>query len=126
MLGDESIVDILKLQDGSWNDELVRHSFSEEETDAILGLPSSKFVLDESLLWNFDKSRSYSVRSAFDSEMGGASCWNLQNQYGCFKINTNTTLNSHDKITGIGMVIRNSNGHVMASLCQIVKAYFHL
>ena len=36
---------------------------------------------------------------------------------GSFKINTDASVNSRDKITGIGIIIRDGAGHVMASLC---------
>ncbi|KAK2635418.1 hypothetical protein Ddye_030210 [Dipteronia dyeriana] len=40
VLGEWATVDVLKLEDGSWNKEVVRQAFSVEEADAILSLPS--------------------------------------------------------------------------------------
>ncbi|KAK3217805.1 hypothetical protein Dsin_011775 [Dipteronia sinensis] len=37
---------------------------------------------------------------------------------GVFKINTDAALNFRNNISGIGVAIRDCNGHVMASLCQ--------
>ncbi|KAK3222937.1 hypothetical protein Dsin_009962 [Dipteronia sinensis] len=65
VLGEWSFVDSLKLQDGSWNDVLVRKSFSEEEAEAILSLPSSRMGIHDSFLWHYDKSGTYSVKSGY-------------------------------------------------------------
>ncbi|TXG48260.1 hypothetical protein EZV62_027554 [Acer yangbiense] len=43
---------------------------------------------------------------------------------GVFKINTDAALNENDFQFGISVVIRNYQGHVMASLCQIIKASY--
>ncbi|KAK3185204.1 hypothetical protein Dsin_032490 [Dipteronia sinensis] len=65
VLGEWSYVDSLKLQDGSWDEVLVRQSFSEEEGKAILSLPLSRMRLHDSLLWHYDKSVTYSVKSGY-------------------------------------------------------------
>ncbi|KAK3213054.1 hypothetical protein Dsin_017760 [Dipteronia sinensis] len=43
---------------------------------------------------------------------------------GVFKINTDAPLNNRDKVSGIGMVIRDCNGHVMASMCHNIRVCF--
>ncbi|KAK3218383.1 hypothetical protein Dsin_012353 [Dipteronia sinensis] len=65
VLGEWSSMDSFKLQDGSWDDVLVRQSFSEEEAEAILSLPSSRIGLNDSIIWHFDNSGVYSVRSGY-------------------------------------------------------------
>ncbi|KAK3205111.1 hypothetical protein Dsin_019157 [Dipteronia sinensis] len=62
VLGEWSSVDSLKLQNGSWNDVLVRQSFSKEDAEAIL---TSRMGIHDSLLWHYDKSGTYSVKSGY-------------------------------------------------------------
>ena len=65
ILGDKAPVSVLKLRDGSWNVDVVKGSFSREEANAILGLPCSNVELEDSLLWQFEKSGNYSMRSGY-------------------------------------------------------------
>ena len=50
--------------------------------------------------------------------------WKAQ-PVGMFKINTDAALRFCDKVSGIDVVIRDSNGHAMASLCQNINANYH-
>ncbi|KAK2665216.1 hypothetical protein Ddye_003790 [Dipteronia dyeriana] len=43
---------------------------------------------------------------------------------GYFKINTDATLSFSDKISGIGVVIRDSGGRVMACLCGNARGFY--
>ncbi|KAK2645797.1 hypothetical protein Ddye_020992 [Dipteronia dyeriana] len=65
VLGEWPMVNDLKDQEGLWDVSLIRQSFSMEEADAILSLPSSRSVIQDSLLWHFDKSGNYSVQSGY-------------------------------------------------------------
>ena len=44
---------------------LVLNSFLKEEVKAILGIPSSLSHLDDYILWHYEKSGNYSVRSGY-------------------------------------------------------------
>ncbi|KAK2647043.1 hypothetical protein Ddye_022238 [Dipteronia dyeriana] len=205
-----SAMDSLKLQDGSWDDVLVRQSFSKEEAKAILSLPSSRIGLNDSLLWHFDKSETLlhalwrcsslkSVRSCSGVGRDGKvldslsfldfvlycrdiygihrleflcvtwwRIWFRRNRWvhsrslmdeacilnwaevfiqdfqaanrrdgdplaprmpskwlvppvGVFKINTDVALREQGKVSRIGVVIRDWNSLVMASLCQNIR-----
>ncbi|KAK0607443.1 hypothetical protein LWI29_015165 [Acer saccharum] len=55
----------LKREDGSWNEELIRQTFWEDEVQSILGIPTSRLALDDFLLWHYEKSGRYSVKSGY-------------------------------------------------------------
>ncbi|KAL5865105.1 hypothetical protein ACOSQ3_002619 [Xanthoceras sorbifolium] len=50
-------------EEGDWNMELVKNSFSPENADAILSIPHSP--REDALCWHFDKLGKFSVRSAY-------------------------------------------------------------
>ncbi|TXG72624.1 hypothetical protein EZV62_001203 [Acer yangbiense] len=54
-----------------WNVSLVRSAFASEEVDAILSLPLGSTHANDSLLWHFNKSGVYSVKSGI--LLGGGS-----------------------------------------------------
>ncbi|TXG65923.1 hypothetical protein EZV62_007198 [Acer yangbiense] len=65
---ENSTVDLLLRDRGSWDIPLVRQSFFEEEAEAILSLPLSNSGLDDSFLWHFGKFGDYSVKSGYWNE----------------------------------------------------------
>ena len=66
VLGDAAIVRSLVTESGRWNSQLIRESFLANEADAILSLPLSATTMDDFLIWHFEKSGSYSVRSGYN------------------------------------------------------------
>ena len=50
---------------GQWNSQLIYSSFVAEEAEAILSLPIGASRRDDSLLWHFEKSGSYTVKSGY-------------------------------------------------------------
>ncbi|KAL3830578.1 hypothetical protein ACJIZ3_019380 [Penstemon smallii] len=50
---------------GIWNRDLIFSCFSEEEAAAILSIPLGNRVFTDSLIWHFDRSGSFTVRSAY-------------------------------------------------------------
>ncbi|KAK3184510.1 hypothetical protein Dsin_031796 [Dipteronia sinensis] len=135
-----------------------------------MSLPPCSSGLEDNLLWHFDKSGSFSIRSEYwvandlrtlvalrnqvvhsnvkvpnsdicgwvtnyiqefrvtnkDGQRGGAGDATLESATkGMFKINTDAALRFCDKVYGIGVVIRDSNGLVMAILCQNINVNYH-
>ncbi|KAK3225535.1 hypothetical protein Dsin_005397 [Dipteronia sinensis] len=63
-----------------WNVDLVKESFSSEEGDAILGLPSFSIETSDRLIWHFHNSGVYSVCSGYwlaQSPLSRPSCSGL-------------------------------------------------
>lgn len=65
MLEENATVDELKMESGRWDATLVRESFLANEAKEILGLPPCSNESDDRLLWHFNSSGSYSVRSGY-------------------------------------------------------------
>ncbi|KAK2662429.1 hypothetical protein Ddye_001003 [Dipteronia dyeriana] len=65
MLGENSTVRSLISPTGGWNSELIRVSFVEEEADAILSLPLAATSTPDSMVWHFDNTGEYTVRSGY-------------------------------------------------------------
>ncbi|KAK2635239.1 hypothetical protein Ddye_030031 [Dipteronia dyeriana] len=55
----------MKLPYGGWNVNLVHESFLSADADLILSLPLSNSVVEDSLLWHFETSGCYTVRSGY-------------------------------------------------------------
>ncbi|KAK2643210.1 hypothetical protein Ddye_024973 [Dipteronia dyeriana] len=55
----------LKLPNGAWNENMIRAPFWPEDVNMILSLPWSPRAQSDSLMWHFDKSGSYSVKSGY-------------------------------------------------------------
>ncbi|KAK2659022.1 hypothetical protein Ddye_005555 [Dipteronia dyeriana] len=64
-LGVDVVVSDMKLPFGGWNVNLVHESLLSADDDLILSLPLSNSVVENSLIWNFEKSNSYTVRSGY-------------------------------------------------------------
>ncbi|KAK0585538.1 hypothetical protein LWI29_030060 [Acer saccharum] len=62
-------VDSLMFSHGVWNENLMRQSFFKEEAEAILSIPLSGFILNDSLLWHYEISGNYSVKSGYKLAM---------------------------------------------------------
>ncbi|KAK0608384.1 hypothetical protein LWI29_029944 [Acer saccharum] len=65
MLGEWATVDELKCGDGSWNSDVVRQAFVHVDADAILGIPTGRMELDDSILWHYEVLGSFSVKSSY-------------------------------------------------------------
>ncbi|KAL5554900.1 hypothetical protein UlMin_037136 [Ulmus minor] len=50
---------------GSWDSTLIQASFHEEEANAILSLPLPRRSMPDTVLWHYDKSGHYTVRSGY-------------------------------------------------------------
>ncbi|KAL5537570.1 hypothetical protein UlMin_045558 [Ulmus minor] len=50
---------------GSWDTTLIRASFHKDEAEAILSLPLPRRTIPDTLLWHYDKSGHYTVRSGY-------------------------------------------------------------
>ncbi|KAL5551374.1 hypothetical protein UlMin_001550 [Ulmus minor] len=65
VLGKFDKVSSLITASGSWDSSLIRESFHEDEAEAILSLPLPRRTTSDSLLWHYDKSGHYTVRSGY-------------------------------------------------------------
>jgi hypothetical protein len=65
MLGILAIMDSLKLDSGEWNESVVRGSFFSDDVDLILSIAPSLSKMEDTLVWHFNPSRCYSVRSGY-------------------------------------------------------------
>ncbi|KAK2638558.1 hypothetical protein Ddye_026353 [Dipteronia dyeriana] len=65
VLGKDTVEADLKTANGDWRADLIRDSFSLEEADVILGFPPCYSDLLDRLLWYFEKSSGFSVRSGY-------------------------------------------------------------
>ena len=59
------IADLLDPDTGWWNRVLVMQHFNHEDGEAILRVPLSRRVIQDSLFWTFTKSGDYTVRSGY-------------------------------------------------------------
>ena len=59
------IADLLDPDTGWWNRVLVMQHFNHEDEEAILRVPLSRRVIQDSLFWTFTKSGDYTVRSEY-------------------------------------------------------------
>ncbi|KAK3227490.1 hypothetical protein Dsin_007352 [Dipteronia sinensis] len=127
VLGEWATVDSLKLPSGDWNAVLIKNSFFTEEAKAILSLPRLTWMTASSgILINLAFFRSRVAIGWLDSGSTLArpsERWQSP-QAGVFKINTDAATRVRDGTSGIGVVIRDSHGHVRASLCQNLNANF--
>ncbi|KAL5568229.1 hypothetical protein UlMin_024804 [Ulmus minor] len=65
VLGKFDKVSSLIIASGSWDSSLIRESFHEDEAEAILSLPLPRRSTSDTLLWHYDKSGHYTVRSGY-------------------------------------------------------------
>ncbi|KAL5547561.1 hypothetical protein UlMin_002792 [Ulmus minor] len=65
VLGKFDKVSSLITASGSWDSSLIRESFHEDEAEAILSLPLPRRTTSDTLLWHYDKSGHYTVRSGY-------------------------------------------------------------
>ncbi|KAL5552091.1 hypothetical protein UlMin_002267 [Ulmus minor] len=65
VLGKFDKVSSLITASGSWDSSLIRNSFHEDEAEAILSLPLPRRSTPDTLLWHYDKSGHYTVRSGY-------------------------------------------------------------
>ncbi|KAL5574087.1 hypothetical protein UlMin_023684 [Ulmus minor] len=65
VLGNFDKVSSLITASGSWNSSLIRESFHEDEANAILSMPLPRRTTPDTLLWHYDKSGHYTVRSRY-------------------------------------------------------------
>ncbi|KAL5556985.1 hypothetical protein UlMin_039221 [Ulmus minor] len=65
VLGELDKVSSLITASGSWDSNLIRASFHPDEAEAILSLPLPRRNIPDSLLWHYDKSGHYTVRSGY-------------------------------------------------------------
>ena len=59
------LVSELKSPSGNWNESLIRETFLMDDADCILSIPCSSTVRRDSLIWHFEKSGSFTVKSAY-------------------------------------------------------------
>ncbi|KAL5568003.1 hypothetical protein UlMin_024578 [Ulmus minor] len=65
VLGEFAKVSSLITASGSWDSSIIRESFHEDEAEAILSLPLPRRSTPDTLLWHYDKSGHYTVRSGY-------------------------------------------------------------
>ncbi|KAK2655636.1 hypothetical protein Ddye_008688 [Dipteronia dyeriana] len=128
-----AIVDSLKHASCECNGDVLSNNFFPEEADAIIGIPPCSTHLDDSLFLHFDKAWCFTVRSGYWSSkldngqplsvVPTASCWQIP-YMGVFKTNTDVGLRESDKVSGVGVVVRDSNGKVRLAYCHHLSAYF--
>ncbi|KAL5756474.1 hypothetical protein ACOSP7_020892 [Xanthoceras sorbifolium] len=64
-LNENSIVSSLKTTSGAWNEVLIRASFSDLESEAILSLSQAPDLSPDTLYWHDDKLGIYTVKSEY-------------------------------------------------------------
>ena len=62
---DYMVADLLDPDSGWWNRVLVMQHFNHEDREAILRVPLSRRVIQDSLFWTFTKFGDYTVRSEY-------------------------------------------------------------
>ncbi|KAK2661119.1 hypothetical protein Ddye_007652 [Dipteronia dyeriana] len=102
VLGELTIVDMLHSINEKWNDNMVRQNFFKEDAESV------------EFLKNFQQVH---VGEGGVSQRFSRRVLRRPPSLGLFKINTDVALSSRDKTTGLGVVIRDSDGRVMSSLC---------
>ncbi|KAL5544814.1 hypothetical protein UlMin_008598 [Ulmus minor] len=65
VLGKFDKVNSLITASGSWDSSLIRESFHKDVAEAILSLPLPRRTTPDTLLWHYDKSGQYTVRSRY-------------------------------------------------------------
>ncbi|KAL5549576.1 hypothetical protein UlMin_004807, partial [Ulmus minor] len=65
VLGEFAKVSSLITASGSWDTSIIRESFHEDEAEAILSIPLPRRTTPDTLLWHYDKSGHYTVRSGY-------------------------------------------------------------
>ncbi|KAL5566290.1 hypothetical protein UlMin_029454 [Ulmus minor] len=65
VLGNFEKVSSLITASGAWDSNLIRTSFHPDEAEAILSLPLPRQKVPDSLLWHYDKSGHYTIRSGY-------------------------------------------------------------
>ncbi|KAL5545467.1 hypothetical protein UlMin_005154 [Ulmus minor] len=65
VLGNFENVSSLIIASGAWDSNLIRTFFHPDEAEAILSLPLPRRKVPDSLLWHYDKSGHYTVRSGY-------------------------------------------------------------
>ncbi|KAK2653334.1 hypothetical protein Ddye_013190 [Dipteronia dyeriana] len=64
-LDENVMVDFLKTDFGGWNIDLLQDTFIADDVDQIFSIPPSNPSIGDYLLWHFEKSGEYSVRSGY-------------------------------------------------------------
>ncbi|KAK2658363.1 hypothetical protein Ddye_004896 [Dipteronia dyeriana] len=135
---------------GGWNHQLVRDSFLPMDAELILVLPLISSSDRDSLVWHFDRFGCYSVRSGYwvglnlgsllpsssGSSVFGILNDNLLDQqwivrarpivawdspaFGFFKVNVDASVSSSKGMSGVGVIIRDHAGLVVASSVAIL------
>ncbi|TXG65025.1 hypothetical protein EZV62_012019 [Acer yangbiense] len=110
-------VDYLKLPFGNWNDELVVESFCEEEAEAILSLPPCASAMDDiSHGMKLDVVCLICLKHAKTTFHTLWLCHVL--------LSLRSLCGLIGDVSSIGVVIRDSQGHVRASLCQKLNGFY--
>ncbi|KAK2639502.1 hypothetical protein Ddye_027297 [Dipteronia dyeriana] len=137
MLEEKAKVSELKLPSGAWNETLIRGVFLSADVDLILSIPflfssrrnmflhnSGSLLLDDVLPWVTAYGKEYS--RAIEPEVGrdGSNIHKIEKwippSSGGYKVNTDVVLDAQEGHIGVGIIIRNDVGDVMASGAQRV------
>jgi hypothetical protein len=60
-----TVGNLMQQNSKSWNEEIVRHIFTEETTQMVLNIPLFPQVTEDNLVWNPEKNGHYSVKSVY-------------------------------------------------------------
>ncbi|KAK3211190.1 hypothetical protein Dsin_015896 [Dipteronia sinensis] len=104
---DLKFVSQLKSASGAWNDVLIREVFLEDDVTSTLSIPTSRGTAKGGWGW----------------VMGRDTRWNPPRE-GIYKINCDASVDAKNELVGLGLVIRNHLGEVMATGAYWLKENF--
>ncbi|KAK3204628.1 hypothetical protein Dsin_018674 [Dipteronia sinensis] len=152
-LGIDATVDCLVSPSGGWDMRHLQQNFLDCDVNAMLEIPLGAGVTNDTIVWHFEGSGAYSVKSGYckiscfdvvwwsrnfvaecQSHVsikkpnlmvanGIAPCWRPP-MAGSYKINCSAVTKVGNHRVGIGIVIRNDFGLVMSSCSQVIEASF--
>ncbi|GAY69209.1 hypothetical protein CUMW_270170 [Citrus unshiu] len=105
---DTTVATLLK-ENGGWNEELIRTHFLPVDTAAILKILVPTMPLRDELLWHFNQSGVYSVKSGYQLDT-----WHPPDPP-WYKLNTDAAVDMEGGFARLGSIIRNYQGEVMAT-----------
>uniref|UniRef100_A0A803Q6R6 Reverse transcriptase domain-containing protein n=1 Tax=Cannabis sativa TaxID=3483 RepID=A0A803Q6R6_CANSA len=120
-----------------WNVPMLNRYFQPIDSDRILSIPLSFFADWDRLIWHYTSNGSYTVQSGFhranslEEKLSSSTLDNQSRvakwqppQFNGFKMNVDAATNEEHKKLGIGALIRDHNGTVIAAFSKVVQGNF--